>query len=698
MLNSGSLELNIFSRVFVMLLHLISLSACHSKNTISPSVILALVNARSVGVVIEIGRYVCATFPLMPMTYVYLEYDEFELVDTPPPEPQRDITLMPSHAWSLMNKISRVSGQISVGDLVIVQPQNINGTVVAMQGNIAMVKMPDNQVWKGDVRQLQPLFWKSGPTDHIRVNDQVHVVLSADRQEPTFGWGGVSSVSRGYVTAVQDDVVFVDFPVCRRWVGLVSELYVFRPYSIGELVRLNPRRHVDQVLVTRACVGRIIEVRDNIVSVRFPFDPDWSGPADCLEIVRPSQHDYYRDQTELPLPLNNPWHRSMSPISPHALLVPSGRFADPWIYWSKYIVAATDEKLVKIANWIFAESKRDSINNNDSPLRRAFDSIVRLEIVEFAVVFELYIHVPLLSRVKLLDMKPFSYWNPSLMMLLHASWNLDLICPPPENPVQWMSQEENDVVGIYRHLFFRVQLHDLNMAPLNVSIAPELNIIAQANDLPVHRGGLLFDDVGESAIVELIKTNPSQHGFTPNQHTANGRLRAHRTSLIVTAPIGVDSWCESVSQLSAFRFGSGSGSGSLTLDSLHSYDVVVISYVDLLSDFITRGPQSMFMLLHWQRVILDHASSLITMSQQVIDKFLCLQGDATWCMTRTPYSSPVGNLPRYLLLLGIKVPGIFNFTQSSMAILINKISGRYAPRPASPPVDGKSAAVEYQRM
>ena len=57
-------------------------------------------------------------------------------------------------------------------------------------------------------------------------------------KEPVRGWCEVKPVSEGTLVFISDTDVMVNFPECKGWSGLVSEIEKVRPVTVGDKVKL----------------------------------------------------------------------------------------------------------------------------------------------------------------------------------------------------------------------------------------------------------------------------------------------------------------------------------------------------------------------------------------------------------------------------------------------------------------------------
>lgn len=57
--------------------------------------------------------------------------------------------------------------------------------------------------------------------------------------EPARGWAGVKAISVGTLVYVSGQDVEVDFPECKGWKGLLSELERTRRIIVGDTVQVN---------------------------------------------------------------------------------------------------------------------------------------------------------------------------------------------------------------------------------------------------------------------------------------------------------------------------------------------------------------------------------------------------------------------------------------------------------------------------
>ena len=66
--------------------------------------------------------------------------------------------------------------------------------------------------------------------------------MSKSIPEPSRGWAGVNGSSVGKIKSIEGDLgheeIVVDFPECKDWIGLVSEVEVARDPIKGERVQV----------------------------------------------------------------------------------------------------------------------------------------------------------------------------------------------------------------------------------------------------------------------------------------------------------------------------------------------------------------------------------------------------------------------------------------------------------------------------
>ncbi|XP_072540919.1 uncharacterized protein [Salminus brasiliensis] len=208
---------------------------------------------------------------------------------------------------------------IKVGDKVRVKPsvetpkhkwggithQSV-GVVKSLDGEALTVDFPEYSGWRGIVPEMEVV-----PADDVsglsttncsfNVGDKVRVKLTV--QTPKHQWGGVTHKSVGTVKAIKDDVVTVDFPECKSWKGMVSEMERITSKDTKECFKIEDRVRVKASVgtpkrgwgsVSHKSVGVITAVDGESMTVNFPEHKSWKAAVCEMELASSADSEFYK--------------------------------------------------------------------------------------------------------------------------------------------------------------------------------------------------------------------------------------------------------------------------------------------------------------------------------------------------------------------------------------------------------------------
>uniref|UniRef100_A0A8B9H5F2 FinTRIM family, member 79 n=1 Tax=Astyanax mexicanus TaxID=7994 RepID=A0A8B9H5F2_ASTMX len=209
---------------------------------------------------------------------------------------------------STEQEASAQNNSIKVGDQVRVKPsvdtpkhkwggithQSV-GTVKTIDGEALTVDFPEYSGWRGIVPEMEvvPADDQVSATNcSFNVGDKVRVKLTI--VTPKHQWGGVTHRSTGTVTGTKDDLVTVDFPECKGWKGLLSEMELISItdskacFKTGDRVKVNasvtnPKRGWGGA--SHKSVGVVVAVNGESITVDFPEHKSWNGTVSEMELV-----------------------------------------------------------------------------------------------------------------------------------------------------------------------------------------------------------------------------------------------------------------------------------------------------------------------------------------------------------------------------------------------------------------------------
>ncbi|KAI4898736.1 hypothetical protein NFI96_007112 [Prochilodus magdalenae] len=206
---------------------------------------------------------------------------------------------------------------IKVGDNVRVKPsvetpkhkwggvshQSV-GRVKSLDGETMTVDFPEYSSWKGIASEMElvPADDVSGslPTNNgFRTGDKVRVKSTV--VTPKHQWGGVTHKSVGVITDIKEDTVTIDFPECKGWKGVVSEMELLSSkdtkgcFSVGDRVRvkpsvISPKRGWGNA--SHSSVGVVTALNGEIVTVDFPEQKSWKAIVSEMELAPSADSEF----------------------------------------------------------------------------------------------------------------------------------------------------------------------------------------------------------------------------------------------------------------------------------------------------------------------------------------------------------------------------------------------------------------------
>ncbi|XP_067944359.1 uncharacterized protein [Watersipora subatra] len=177
-------------------------------------------------------------------------------------------------------------------------PTSANGILKEMFPR-AMVKFPgQEELWCGPYEDIELV-----PGCGFEPGDNVWVRRTIP--EPSRGWGGVTKSSVGVVRLVigrrGNEEITVDFPECKGWIGLATDLQRVRDIWLANEVQIKltvsePRKGWQSV--GRNDVGYVLTIQGDECVVGFPTNPRFKCYVDEIEPCRYEKGPYDKPATE----------------------------------------------------------------------------------------------------------------------------------------------------------------------------------------------------------------------------------------------------------------------------------------------------------------------------------------------------------------------------------------------------------------
>ncbi|KAL7888353.1 hypothetical protein AOLI_G00033270 [Acnodon oligacanthus] len=163
------------------------------------------------------------------------------------------------------------------------------GVVTDIKGENMTVDFPEHKSWKAAVSEME--LAPSTDSGNFRIGDQVRVKASVST--PKYKWGSASHSSVGVVTAINGEIMMVDFPDHRSWKAAVSEMELAPSedsgnFRVGDRVRVkasvsSPK--YDWGSASHSSIGVVTAVNGEILTVDFPEHKSWRAAVSEMELA-----------------------------------------------------------------------------------------------------------------------------------------------------------------------------------------------------------------------------------------------------------------------------------------------------------------------------------------------------------------------------------------------------------------------------
>ncbi|XP_067945349.1 uncharacterized protein [Watersipora subatra] len=160
-----------------------------------------------------------------------------------------------------------------------------------------------DKLWTGSYADIELV-----PGCGLEEGDKVCVRRSIP--EPLRGWGEVTKSSVGEVVLVEGEEgkeqITVEFPECKRWVGVVTDLELVRDLREADEVQVKltvckPRNGWQSI--DHHKVGYILTINGDVCTVGFEKNPRFKCYLDEIELCRYKTPEYDKPETEQQRPL-----------------------------------------------------------------------------------------------------------------------------------------------------------------------------------------------------------------------------------------------------------------------------------------------------------------------------------------------------------------------------------------------------------
>ncbi|KAL6486449.1 hypothetical protein MHYP_G00058410 [Metynnis hypsauchen] len=163
------------------------------------------------------------------------------------------------------------------------------GVVTGINGESMTVDFPEHKSWMATVSEME--LAPSADLGNFRVGDQVRVKASVS--SPKYGWGSASHRSVGVVTAINGDIMTVNYPEHRNWKAAVSEMELapsadLGNFRVGDRVRVkasvsSPK--YDWGRASHGSVGVVTAISGESMTVDFPEHKSWKAAVSEMELA-----------------------------------------------------------------------------------------------------------------------------------------------------------------------------------------------------------------------------------------------------------------------------------------------------------------------------------------------------------------------------------------------------------------------------
>ncbi|CAD0099526.1 unnamed protein product [Aureobasidium mustum] len=156
-----------------------------------------------------------------------------------------------------------------------------------------------------------------------------------------------------------------------------------------------------------------------------------------------------------------------------------------------------------------------------------------------------------------------------------------------------------------------------------------------------YKGGLLGDEMGMGKTIQAVSLIMSDY---PQK----------QPTLVLVPPVALMQWSQEIGEYTDGKLkvlvyhGTNAKSKNMTVTELKKYDVIMISYNNLVKE------ASPIHALTYHRLILDEAHSIKTRTTQVAKACFALKGKYKWCLSGTPVQNRIGEFFSLLRFLEVR--------------------------------------------
>ncbi|XP_017538314.2 uncharacterized protein LOC108411325 isoform X1 [Pygocentrus nattereri] len=178
------------------------------------------------------------------------------------------------------------------------------GVVKAFDGEAMTVDFPEHAGWKGVVSEMEIVSADDASgvltgNNSFHIGDNVRVKSTV--VTPKHQWGGATHKSVGVVTDIKEDTVVVDFPECKGWKGIISEMELLSSKDTEGCFRVGDRVRVKDSVSTpkngwgrasHKSVGVVTAINGKSIAVDFPEHQSWNGIVSEMELAPSADSEY----------------------------------------------------------------------------------------------------------------------------------------------------------------------------------------------------------------------------------------------------------------------------------------------------------------------------------------------------------------------------------------------------------------------
>ncbi|XP_037393844.1 uncharacterized protein LOC108411315 isoform X2 [Pygocentrus nattereri] len=172
------------------------------------------------------------------------------------------------------------------------------GVVTAISGESITVDFPEHKSWKAAASEME--LAPSFDSGNFRDGDRVRVKASVST--PKYRWGDASHRSVGVVTAVNGEIITVDFPEHKSWKSTVFEMELAPSTDSGHF-RVGDRVRVKASVTTpkykwgdasHSSVGVVTAINGESMTVDFPEHKSWMATVSEMELAPSADLENFR--------------------------------------------------------------------------------------------------------------------------------------------------------------------------------------------------------------------------------------------------------------------------------------------------------------------------------------------------------------------------------------------------------------------